>query len=467
MPDAVVHTPPPAAAGPPRRLPRLLASAAVVATMLTGLAVAYTGSAQAAVGSPLINAATGQCLDVTGQQSAPGTPVGVYQCNGQANQNWDFAGNQLRVYEGTPMCLDIPQDSAAPGIAMHIWGCHTGANQRWELTANGTIVSARSGMCLAAVGAVVQTAVCTGAAAQRWTRTAGDDTEPPSAPSGLRTTGLTCERVNLFWSAATDNVGVAFYDIYHDGQLMTSVSGSTLSTALTLVPGANWGIYVNARDAAGNVSQASSTLTIEVPQCGDDPVPPTAPTNLAATAAGTSVTLTWSAATDNIGVTGYDIFRGATIVGSVTGTALSFTDSGLTANTSYTYQVQARDARNNRSPMSGAVTVRTAAACNNPVCSVREVATDTDIPWGLVTLPDGSVLYARRDAHDIVRLVPSTGAKSTVGTVPNTSSTDGEGGLMGLAISPSFLTDRWLYIMHTSPSDNRIVRMRVNPANRL
>ena len=45
--------------------------------------------------------------------------------------------------------------------------------------------------------------------------------------------------------------------------------------------------------------------------------------------------------------------------------------------------------------------------------------------------------------------------------MPNVQSTDGEGGLLGLAISPTFATDRWLYVMHTSPTDNRIVRIKL------
>ena len=71
---------------------------------------------------------------------------------------------------------------------------------------------------------------------------------------------------------------------------------------------------------------------------------------------------------------------------------------------------------------------------------MTQVGTDTDIPWGLDTLPDGTVLYARRDAHDVIRLDPATGAKTNVGTVPNVQSTDGEGGLLGLALSPTFAT---------------------------
>jgi glucose/arabinose dehydrogenase len=60
-----------------------------------------------------------------------------------------------------------------------------------------------------------------------------------------------------------------------------------------------------------------------------------------------------------------------------------------------------------------------------------------------------------------VHLNPANGAKTTVGSVPNVASTDGEGGLLGLEINPrTFASDNWLYIMHTSPSDNRIVRMK-------
>jgi glucose/arabinose dehydrogenase len=140
--------------------------------------------------------------------------------------------------------------------------------------------------------------------------------------------------------------------------------------------------------------------------------------------------------------------------------ATTFIDSGLAANTAYSYYVVARDAQDNVSARSNTVSATTGTACSNPICGVTQVATDTDIPWGLVTLPDNTVLYNRRDAHDVIHLNPATGAKTNAGTVPNVQSTDGEGGLMGLALSPQFATDHWLYIMHTSPTDNRIVRIK-------
>jgi glucose/arabinose dehydrogenase len=207
------------------------------------------------------------------------------------------------------------------------------------------------------------------------------------------------------------------------------------------------------------VSQASATVPITAPQCQADDRPPTAPGALTGAVSGTTVTLRWGAAKDNIGVRAYDIYRGATKAGSVVGTG--FTDSGLKARTTYTYAVIARDAHGNPSPRSRPATVTTGAACTNPVCAVTPVTTETDLPWGLTTLPDGTILYNRRDAQQVVHLDPATGAKRVVGTVPNVRSTDGEGGLTGLAVAPTFATDHWVYLMHTSPTDNRIVRIQL------
>ncbi len=285
------------------------------------------------------------------------------------------------------------------------------------------------------------------------------DTTPPTPPSGLRITDLACRSVNLFWTASTDDIGVAFYDIYRDGQLLTTVNGNVLTASLALTPGANWGLYVNARDAAGNVSQASTSLQTQVPQCQVDTQAPTTPTNLKGTVTGTSTALTWTASTDNIGVTAYDVFRDAVKVGSTA--AASYIDVGLLPSTAYQYTIAARDAQNNISPKSAGLALTTGSACTTPVCSAAEIVTDTDIPWGLAALPDGSILYSRRDAQDIVLLNPVTKTKTSIGTVPNVQGTDGEGGLLGLAITPNFPTsDPWLYIYHTSPTDNRVVRIQ-------
>ncbi|GAB7036948.1 MULTISPECIES: PQQ-dependent sugar dehydrogenase [Catenuloplanes] len=294
---------------------------------------------------------------------------------------------------------------------------------------------------------------------------AAGDTTPPTAPAELRVDAVTCESAVLTWSAATDDVGVAAYDVYHDGQLVRSVPGDTTSATLPVVGGATWGWYVNARDAAGNVSQAGPTVTVTPPFCEADREAPTTPGGLSATATGTTVALSWAAATDDVAVTAYVVHRDGEPVGTVTGSAAnppatSFTDSGLRPRTGYRYTVLARDAQGNASARSEPVDVTTGAGCAGPVCGVAEVTAESDLPWGLVQLPDGSVLYGRRDVFDIMVMNPDGSGKRSVGTVPDVAGTNGEGGVLGLAISPDFATDGWLYVYHTSATDNRIVRIR-------
>lgn len=445
--------------------------AAVVAAL--ALVVTLAGPAPAAVvagPATITGVGSGRCLDVNGGAQTARTGVAIRDCTGAANQAWTLTtAGELQVYNSTT-CLDVAgQDTTAPA-AVQIYPCNGGANQRWTLRTNGTIVGVQSGLCLDVTGrgttngTTVGMWTCNGQTNQSWTTTLRTaDTTAPTVPGNPRVSNLTCSSVTFAWNASTDAVGVAFYDVYHDGQLMRSVSGSTLSTSLPVVAGAVWGLYVNARDAAGNVSQASSTVTITVPQCQADTQAPSAPGQPTATVSGTTVTLSWAAATDNVGVRTYEVRRGGTAVGTVTGNppVTTFTDSGLVANTAYSYAIVAKDAQGNTSAASASRTVTTGAACASAVCGVQQVGTETDIPWGLDTLPDGSVLYTRRDAHQVVRLDPATGAKTTVGTVPNVQSTDGEGGLLGLALSPTFATDQWVYLMHTSPTDNRIVRIKL------
>ncbi|ACZ89829.1 glycosyl hydrolase family 18 protein [Streptosporangium roseum] len=91
---------------------------------------------------------------------------------------------------------------------------------------------------------------------------------------------------------------------------------------------------------------------------GGDTTPPSVPGNLRSTAtSSSSVSLAWNASTDNVGVTGYEIYRGTTLVTTVTGT--THTDTGLTPATAYSYTVRARDAAGNRSTASNQLNVTT------------------------------------------------------------------------------------------------------------
>jgi hypothetical protein len=90
------------------------------------------------------------------------------------------------------------------------------------------------------------------------------------------------------------------------------------------------------------------------------------PTNLAATALGPNwIDLSWSAATDNVGVVGYDISRAGTFLASVSGTSLTFSDASVAASTSYSYTVTARDAVGNTSPASTPATATTPAGAGS------------------------------------------------------------------------------------------------------
>ncbi|MGD9985999.1 PQQ-dependent sugar dehydrogenase [Pseudonocardia sp.] len=88
----------------------------------------------------------------------------------------------------------------------------------------------------------------------------------------------------------------------------------------------------------------------------------------------------------------------------------------------------------------------------------RVLLTGLEVPWGIAFLPDGDALVTERDGR-IVRVTPQ-GAATPVGTVAGVSAR-GEGGLLGIAVSPRFATDRAVYVYYTSTQDNRVVRLQV------
>jgi glucose/arabinose dehydrogenase len=89
---------------------------------------------------------------------------------------------------------------------------------------------------------------------------------------------------------------------------------------------------------------------------------------------------------------------------------------------------------------------------------VRTVATGLKSPWGLAPLPGGGLLVSSRDEATVTRVDEKTGERTELGEVPGVSAS-GEGGLLGIALSPDFASDRMIYAYFTSASDNRVVRM--------
>jgi len=176
----------------------------------------------------------------------------------------------------------------------------------------------------------------------------GADTTVPSVPTGLTATAASQTVVNLAWTASTDNTGVNGYKVFRNGaQIATSIAPSYSDT--TCSAGTAYSYTVSAYDSVANNSAQSTVANVTTPS--GDTQAPSVPTNLAATAtSATSVNLTWTASTDNVGVTGYKIYRGGTQVG--TSATTSFSNTGLTQLTTYTYTVSAYDAAGNNSAQS-------------------------------------------------------------------------------------------------------------------
>ena len=186
----------------------------------------------------------------------------------------------------------------------------------------------------------------------------GGDTEPPVAPTNLASSNITTNSVDLSWNASTDNVGVTGYAIYKNGSLLSTTTGTSYSVT-GLSPNTTYSFYVKAYDAAGNYSSASSTLNVTTLDEADTQAP-TAPTNLAyANLTQISVDLSWTASSDNVGVTGYQIYKNGSLLTTTTGT--SYSVNGLSASTSYSFYVKAYDAAGNVSSASNTVSFTTPA----------------------------------------------------------------------------------------------------------
>ena len=186
------------------------------------------------------------------------------------------------------------------------------------------------------------------------------DTTAPSIPTGLAASTVTQTGLTLSWSASSDNVGVAGYDVLRNG-VKVGTTSSTGTSWFGLACGTTYTVAVDAFDAAGNTS-APAQISVSTLPCSDtmSPSPPSGLLQTASTAS--SVSVAWQASTDNVGVTGYDTFLDGASRGTVTPT--STTLSGLTCGTTYTVAIAARDAAGNRSSQSSVSTAT--RACDMP-----------------------------------------------------------------------------------------------------
>ncbi len=96
---------------------------------------------------------------------------------------------------------------------------------------------------------------------QIWGGTSSTDTQAPTAPTSLASTSKTAVSISLSWNASTDNAAVTGYDVYANSAYKTTVSGTT-ATITGLTASTSYSIYVKAKDAAGNTSASSNTISV-------------------------------------------------------------------------------------------------------------------------------------------------------------------------------------------------------------
>ncbi|MBY8339580.1 lectin, partial [Streptomyces sp. KC 17012] len=120
-----------------------------------------------------IRGLAGKCVDVAGANSANGTPVQLYDCNGTAAQQWTVGSDG--TIRALGKCLDVTDNGTADGSTVQLWDCTGGPNQKWAVSGANDIVNPQANKCLdvtgnnSANGTRLQIWTCTGGANQKWT----------------------------------------------------------------------------------------------------------------------------------------------------------------------------------------------------------------------------------------------------------------------------------------------------------
>ena len=208
------------------------------------------------------------------------------------------------------------------------------------------------------------------------------DTEAPTAPTEVTATDITTTTAKVTWTASTDNVGVAGYNVYvNDSE--TPVNGETLVTGTeyaleSLTAGTEYKVTVKAVDAAGNVSEGA-VYTFTTKNAADTEAP-SAPTNVVVTdVTTTTAKVTWSEATDNVGVVGYNVYLNEAKVNETLITTTEYDLTALTEETNYSVKVTAVDAAENESGRSEAATFTTPKTQDTEAPSVPAGVTASDV----------------------------------------------------------------------------------------
>jgi hypothetical protein len=176
--------------------------------------------------------------------------------------------------------------------------------------------------------------------------------------AGTTANGVNAANVDILWSTDSGNTWTTLLaGTPNDGSQAVIIPNSSTTTGRIMVKGSNH-IFFDVNNANITVNAGSGTV---------DTTAPTAPTLAASGTTSTSTNLSWSGATDNVAVTGYDVYQGASLIGSTAST--SYTVTSLSPSTTYTFSIRAKDAAGNVSSSSNSVNVTTLAGSTVSYCS--------------------------------------------------------------------------------------------------
>jgi chitodextrinase len=217
------------------------------------------------------------------------------------------------------------------------------------------------------------------------------DLTAPSVPSGVAATATSDTRVELRWTASTDELGVQGYEVLRDDKIVSATEATSASEA-GLRPAREYCYVVRAHDASGNVSAPSKRACATTP----DLTPPSAPSRIAVLPnSPTRMALVWGAAADDVAVTSYEIQRGGAVVARVDARLRHHVDAGLSPSSEACYAVVALDAAGNRSPPRGPACATTAApgVPSGPVALRAEPESASSIGLFWEPSSDAGVVY--------------------------------------------------------------------------
>lgn len=182
--------------------------------------------------------------------------------------------------------------------------------------------------------------------------------------AGTTANGVNASNVDILWSKDSGATWTTLLTgTPNDGSQAVTIPNVSTTTGRIMVKGSNH-IFFDVNNANISVNAGSGA---------SDTTAPSAPSLSASGTTSTSTNLSWSGATDNVGVTGYDVYQGSSLIGSATSTSYAVTS--LTPSTTYSFTVRAKDAAGNVSGASNTVSVTTAAGSTVTYCSAS--ATNT------------------------------------------------------------------------------------------